>query len=288
MKLALQRIYYPTLLALALTAFILFKDHFTPQTLPTLTYIIGFSGVVLVFLSEILMPYRKEWNKNHGDFWTDLVFTNLILPSLSKLAEIILGYFFVSHASDFVQQNVHTLWPSNWPLLIQLVLILLIAEFFFYWVHRFGHTIAFLWRFHSVHHSPIRVYWNNSGRFHPIDLLLNWIIYFAPLFILGCPHDVIAAFLVTNTITGLLEHANVDFKAGWLNYLFNTAELHRWHHSINWNKANSNYGKVLCVWDIVFGTYYRPPNEEVGQVGIENCKVPSDFFKSLLHPFQSE
>jgi sterol desaturase/sphingolipid hydroxylase (fatty acid hydroxylase superfamily) len=288
MKCFIQRIYYPFIVGLAIAAFLFFKSYFNTETLPLLTYTIGFSAVLIVFISELIFPYRKDWQKNHGDFWTDLFFTNMALPALSKLAEIILAYFFVTHASYFVQENIHSLWPRDWPLLAQLLFILLIAEFLFYWTHRLGHTIPFLWRFHAIHHAASRVYWNNSGRFHPMDLFLNWIVYFTPLFLFGCSDDLIALFLVTNAITGLLEHANVDFKAGCLNYLFNTAELHRWHHAIEWKKANSNYGKVLCIWDLIFKTHYWPANEDVGQVGVRDTRVPTELVSAMVFPFKAD
>jgi sterol desaturase/sphingolipid hydroxylase (fatty acid hydroxylase superfamily) len=36
-----------------------------------------------------------------------------------------------------------------------------------------------------------------------------------------------------------------------------TVDLHRIHHSVVFDQANSNFGAVLSVWDRLFGTYTR-------------------------------
>lgn len=279
-------LYYPAMLIGAFALFFTFKDQFPGEKLPLLTAIISIGAIAIIHATERILPYRKEWNKPRGDRLSNFIFTNVILPVLSKIVEIILGFMFLSSTSGFVHDHVHALWPREWPLLVQLPLALLITEFCFYWVHRWGHTWGRLWKFHAIHHVVERLYWNNSGRFHPVDLFLNWLIYFFPLFLLGVPSDLIALFLLTNAVTGLLEHANVDFEMGPLNYIFNTAQLHRWHHSVVPEISSQNFGKVLSVWDVVFGTWYMPPNEKVGKIGVEGEPIPADVWGQMLYPFK--
>src|SRR5262249_12922908 len=161
----------------------------------------------LVFIAERIFPYREEWNRLDPDFWSDFVLTNLVFPVLIEAIE------FGSHYACGENGFWH-IWPGNWPLLVQLAFALVIAEFFFYWTHRFGHEWQSLWKFHRVHHTPVRVYWMNSARFHPIDLATNFILYFLPITALGAPMTVLALVFTTNAATGLLEHGNIDFDAG--------------------------------------------------------------------------
>jgi sterol desaturase/sphingolipid hydroxylase (fatty acid hydroxylase superfamily) len=98
------------------------------------------------------------------------------------------------------------------------------------------------------------------------------------------------ALLVTlSATTGLLEHVNIDFAAGPLNRLFNTAELHRWHHRMDIEQAMCNFGKMLSIWDGVFGTYYLPRDREIGDVGIDATAkpVPVGFWGQCLYPFRA-
>ena len=41
----------------------------------------------------------------------------------------------------------------------------------------------------------------------------------------------------------------------WLQPVLVTVDMHRIHHSVLFEQANSNYGAVLSVWDRLFGTY---------------------------------
>ena len=47
-------------------------------------------------------------------------------------------------------------------------------------------------------------------------------------------------------------------RFGWLNFVFNTPGLHRWHHSMDLREGNKNYGENLVCWDLLFGTFANP------------------------------
>jgi len=67
-------------------------------------------------------------------------------------------------------------------------------------------------------------------------------------------------FTVTN-VTAVFSHCGGDVKGGFLNYLFVTPEVHRWHHSAKVPEGygySCNYGVEFAFWDVVFGTYYLP------------------------------
>lgn len=277
--------FYPLLVFGSLGVFMALMPSFPGEKLARLTATIAIVNIVIIHVFERLAPYRREWNDPRGDRLSNFLFTNVILPVLSKSVEIFLSFVVLGIGSRYLSP-LHALWPSHWNLLGQLALALLICEFGFYWVHRWGHTIESLWNFHAFHHSPERLYWDNSGRFHPVDLSLNWLFYFFPLFLFGVPAEVMAMFLTINAVTGLLEHANVDFNAGFLNYIFNTAQLHRWHHSIEPKISSTNFGKVLTVWDLVFGTHHLPKGEEVGVIGVFDPEAPKRTLAQLAYPFK--
>lgn len=281
-----QYSFYPlVLIGTLLTSFYL-TEYFSRDN-----YIFIPGNVTLLFLVffvifERLVPYRKDWTESKGDVWTDVLQTFLVLPSASKLAELLIPivlYYPLIWMADSV--DVFN-FSSNWGLVPNFILGLLVCEFFYYWYHRFGHESPFLWRFHSVHHGAQRVYWLNSGRFHVFDAFSSSFFYLLPLVFLGVSSEVVILILTFSAITGFLEHVNIDFKAGWLNYLFNTAELHRWHHSDIILESNTNYGKVLVIWDHVFRSFYFPKNKAVKVVGVQGRQVPNSFFGQLMHPFK--
>jgi sterol desaturase/sphingolipid hydroxylase (fatty acid hydroxylase superfamily) len=179
------------------------------------------------------------------------------------------------------------LWPTAWPWVLQLGLALVVAELGSYWLHRVQHGVGWLWRMHATHHSVPRLYWLNTSRFHPLDAVVSYLTLMLPLVLLGVPYDTLAIATAFMSVHSLLQHSNIDLRHGPCNWLFSTAELHRWHHALDADDSNHNYGTVLAVWDVVFGTRYLPkdrrPPEAIGIPGMP--QFPQTYLAQLASPF---
>lgn len=246
--------------------------------------LVVFFYVFIFILLEKYFPYNHKWQEGKKDFKTDLLQTFVALPIASKLAEVLIPLLLIYPASLFSNWlNIDFL--DSMPFFFQFAVVLVFCELFFYWIHRWSHVSPFLWKFHAVHHGAERVYWANSGRFHFVDAFYTSFMYYLPAFFMGASIEVFILIITFSGVTGFLEHINIYFKAGPLNYVFNTAELHRWHHSTTIEESNKNYGKSLIVWDIVFGTYFNPQNRQPQTAGIENEKVPNHFKGQMMYPF---
>ena len=255
---------------------------------PVITAMVLTAAVVLALLAlERIHPYQEEWLHSHGDIRTDLIhnFVNFWIPEVYTV--LFVGGFTVAGAWLSSTLGV-SLWPSEWPLVAQLLLALLIGEFGTYWIHRLMHESEFLWRFHAPHHSAPRLYWLNAGRFHPLDLFAQQFLAITPLVILGADTRVIALHTLFTAIHGLFQHANVDIRLGPLNWFFSMAELHRWHHSKRLDEANTNYGANLILWDIVFGSRFLPSDREPPkEIGIEALpNFPAGYWAHILTPLR--
>lgn len=242
---------------------------------------------LLLAVLERIVPYREGWLHSRGDVRVDLShmivsggFALQLLRPLALATAVVVGGFLSAHVSA-------TLWPRDWGLVPQLVLALIVGEFFLYWVHRLGHEWEWLWRFHAVHHSAPRLYFLNAVRFHPVDLAISNYAPFVPLVALGAGVEVMALFAVVSAVHGIFQHANLPLRCGPLNWFFSMAELHRWHHSQLLAEANTNFGQNLIVWDVIFGTRFLPkdrePPEEIGIADLPD--FPMDYLGQLLSPF---
>jgi sterol desaturase/sphingolipid hydroxylase (fatty acid hydroxylase superfamily) len=65
---------------------------------------------------------------------------------------------------------------------------------------------------------------------------------------------------------GNFSHSGTSFKGGWLNYIFNGPEVHRWHHATVLPddprfRYGCNFGVATTFWDILFGTFCLPKDE---------------------------
>lgn len=85
-------------------------------------------------------------------------------------------------------------------------------------------------------------------------------------------------------VVGILTHANVEMRCAFLNYVFNTPELHRWHHSKIAAEGNKNYGENLMLFDQLFGTFFYPARRPPADIGI-NHPMPATFWGQLKVPF---
>jgi sterol desaturase/sphingolipid hydroxylase (fatty acid hydroxylase superfamily) len=176
-------------------------------------------------------------------------------------------------------------WPSELPLAVQVLLAMVISEFGLYWAHRLEHTWGFLWRFHSVHHSVEKLWFFNTGRFHFVDTFCSLLFSIPLLFLLCVPGDVFIYFSSITAFIGLLAHCNIEMHCGIFNYIFNTPNVHRWHHSRKIEEGNNNYGENLLLFDMIFGTFYYPRDRHVGPLGIKEY-MPKAFLAQLAAPFR--
>ncbi|MEO9531784.1 MAG: sterol desaturase family protein [Crocinitomicaceae bacterium] len=284
----IQYSFYPFVISVTLISSFLYTDYFHRDN-----YIFIPGNVSLMFLAffifgERFFPYRKDWYGNKGDLGTDAVQTFVVLPLASKLSELAVPFLFYYPIIWASQTIGYFDFTTEWGMAGHFALALVACELFYYWFHRLSHNWSLLWRFHAVHHGAERVYWVNSGRFHFIESFFSSMIYFLPLIFIGTTPEVTVLVLTFSSITGFLEHINIDFKAGILNYVFNTAQHHRWHHSRVIKESNKNYGKALIIWDVIFGTFFLPKEREVEEVGIIGRPVSNKLSGQLLYPFQKD
>ena len=161
-------------------------------------------------------------------------------------------------------------------------------EFAKYWFHRLGHEHPKWWPLHSVHHSVKRMHLLNGFRIHPLYHLCTFLLGVVPCYLIGASEEALIINSVILAIGGSIQHCNIKLRYGWLNYIFNTNELHRWHHSKNISEGNTNYGAVLIVYDVLFGTHYYRPDAEPLELGIsdEERYPMNNYWKQLLIPFR--
>ena len=248
-------------------------------------YVAVVFGAAAVTLLEFIIPYDRSWQPDRGDVKNDLLFMVMVQMVLPPLLGLLAGVSLVRYLR--VEEWPITLWPQDLPLAVQVVLMLLVAEFFRYWLHITAHNTKLLWRFHAVHHSPHKLYWLNVGRFHPMEKALQYMLDMLPFILVGVTEPVIALYFVFYAVNGFFQHSNVDARYGVLNYVVSGAELHRWHHSKLVEESNRNYGNNLIVWDLVFGSWFLPRDRRVGDLGLINRSYPLDFASQMKTPFSS-
>lgn len=284
---SVQRITFPLILIVSLVAMSYAPELGIPQ--PLMQLIIFISTILIVALSEHFIPYSQIWRQKVGkdrriDIASFITAVGVVFPLLNAVAPSFIAMFMII----FVDIADVGIFPNIGPFVVQVLVAALIAEFGAYWMHRWSHQGGLLWRFHAVHHSAKRIYWLNSYRSHPVNIAWHFLAGVFILMLLGTPENVLFGYAALSAIVSVFQHANADFKYGFLSYIFSTNEVHRWHHSTKMREANNNYGNVLMIWDLVFRTYFNPTLKAPSMVGLSGQSLMPDdsFWKLMFVPFQ--
>ncbi len=224
-------------------------------------------SLALAMLAERLRPHRAAWGQPQGDTATDwtsfAVLVGLVQPLLKWASPLIVVAVY-RWVGEPVASPV-----ADMPFAVQVLVVTLLAEFGKYWGHRWHHSVPILWWLHALHHSSERLYAINNFRVHPLEFMIKHALSLLPLMLLGLPADAILGYIALTQPVVMLQHVNLPLRHGWLNYVFSTNTVHRWHHSAEPSEGDSNFGSALLVWDHVFGTFLLPAQDaEPARVGL--------------------
>lgn len=251
---------------------------------------------LLVWVLEILFPWRKNQSIIRRDFWLDgfYIFFNFFLFSL-------IGYNALSNVAveafnDFLRlfgvENLVAVKVGSWPIWAQFLLIFLVADFVQWNVHRMLHRVPWMWEFHKLHHSVKEMGFAAHLRFHWMETIFYKTAQYIPLAMIGVGIQEFFVVHMFSVLIGHLNHANVGWSYGPFKYILNNPRMHIWHHAKNLpenRKYGVNYGISLSLWDYIFGTAYIPYSGKDIELGFEgDKKFPDDFVHQMTYPFHKE
>ena len=277
MRRVLSFIWWPALFCASVAATYVGIQNGMPIVVFNVTYL---ALALSIALLERAMPHERTWLANDGQVFPDIAHT-LLNKGVAQVIVVMVTFMGIA---ELAAPKAGAWWPEALPFAVQVAFGLVLAEFGLYWKHRIAHEWPPMWRFHAVHHSVTRLWFLNTGRFHLVDTLTGLAVGMPLLLLLGAPKDVMIMVSAVTAIVGILTHSNVEMRCGWLNYVFNTPELHRWHHSKVLAEGNRNYGENLMIFDQAFGTYFNSARRPPADIGIKH-PMPETFWGQLKVPF---
>lgn len=233
----------------------------------------GAFAVVAVW--ELMAPRRvltlskaMRWRNNLGLVVLNTVILRLLFPA----AAIGMSIFAIEQGWGIL--NFYSL-----PFGLSIVLTVVVMDFTICLQHVMVHAVPALWRVHRVHHADLDYDLTTGIRFHPIEIILSMLIKFAIIIVLGPPVVAVVLFEVILNAMSLFNHGNIRLPIRvdrLLRVLLVTPDMHRVHHSVEDNEANSNFGFNLSIWDRLLGTYIAQPREGHIQmnIGIHHYRNP--------------
>ena len=252
-----------------------------------------FLGVfAVVGLWELAAPRRVltvskglRWASNLGIVVLNTVLLRLLFP----LAAVGVAAFCKANGWGLLN-HFHI------PFVIAVPLAVIVLDFVIWLQHVMVHAVPALWRLHRVHHADPDYDVTTGSRFHPIEIILSMLIKFAAIAVLGPPVVAVVLFEVLLNATAMFNHGNIRLPSALdrvLRWFVVTPDMHRVHHSIEDDEANSNFGFNLPWWDRLFGTYREQPRAgHLGMtIGIRDHRDPREVARlpgMLLLPFKGE
>ncbi|MCF6254767.1 MAG: sterol desaturase family protein [Gammaproteobacteria bacterium] len=235
-----------------------------------------FFGVFAIMgLWEVLAPRRAltvskavRWANNLG-----LVFLN------SAILRLIFPMAAVGVAAFAAEQGWGLLNYFQLPFAFSVLLAIVVLDFIIYLQHVLVHAVPALWRLHRVHHADLDYDVTTGARFHTLEIILSMLIKFATILVLGPPVVAVIIFEVVLNAMAMFNHSNVSLPSRLdriVRLFVVTPDMHRVHHSVEDNEANSNFGFNLSIWDRLFGTYIAQPREghDNMTIGIHGYRDP--------------
>ncbi len=186
--------------------------------------------------------------------------------------------------SVFINVAVYTVVYDNfrlaeWPMdsIVLWVLALLFYDFCYYWVHRLGHEVSFLWASHIVHHSSEYYNLSTALRQTASGKAVVWIFYL-PMALMGVPPKMFVIVGLIDLLYQFWVHTELVGRMGWFDRVFVSPSNHRVHHGQNDYCIDKNYGGLLVIWDRMFGTFAE---ERVGEKITYGVRKPLQSYNIL-------
>lgn len=243
-----------------------------------------FSALIFIPLEKSFPKYKSQ--KILRDEWqTDLAYfaVNYLLVSIILLVSLNIVPVFFSWAVSDIFHNI----INSWPIPVQFIVVVFVADLAQYCIHRIYHHVPFLWRLHAIHHSAKELDWLASSRINFFEILITRSAIFLPLYLLGFSHEAMAGYIALFHFQAVFIHANFGMNFGFLNYILTTPQYHHWHHSDKEEAKDINYAINLPVIDMLFGTFYLPRYDWPDSYGIQGNPVPRGIVKQFLYPFSA-
>lgn len=252
-----------------------------PLTLGLDWLILAFLGSVIVFMTiEKVFPQYKDQLILRPEWEIDLFY--FCFNHLAITAIIIFANYHVSHFDWAVSESFQEVIRST-PIIIQVALIILCADFVLYWEHRMYHEVNFLWPVHAVHHSIENLDWLAGSRGHFIQVFSERAMVMIPLYLLGVEQTALNIYVVFAALHAILIHCNLGISFGPLKYIFVTPQFHHWHHSSEDPALDTNYAAHTVFFDRLFGTYHMPSEHWPAEYGTVS-PLPKTVYGQTLYP----
>jgi sterol desaturase/sphingolipid hydroxylase (fatty acid hydroxylase superfamily) len=229
---------------------------------------------------------------------TEMVLSFLHGSNLYKLGDTITNVYLMlaNMLVDFLMRTITLfvlLSVFDWKLITWTshswgywLVLFLLEDVVFYWLHRVDHVVRLFWAVHVTHHSS-KEYNLTTGFRSSVFQPVYRFVWFIPIVLLGFePIDIFIMYSITQ-IYGILVHTKAVKRLGILELVLVTPSHHRVHHASNVEYLDKNMGMILIIWDKLFGTFQAEREDIKMEFGLYQKEIKRDAATIVFHEWKA-
>jgi sterol desaturase/sphingolipid hydroxylase (fatty acid hydroxylase superfamily) len=176
---------------------------------------------------------------------------------------------------------------DGWWFLLSVAVVILVGDFWNYIVHRAMHKFPVLWAMHSLHHSAETLTIITGARHFWLEDAIHTSAFPVLGIVFKVPPEVLTTIAALYIVPEALVHTNVRLSFGRFALVLNNPQYHRIHHSVEPQHLNKNFGKSLPLFDVIFGTAWRPRKDEFPKTGLPG-ETATGFLDGIVWPVRHQ
>lgn len=260
------------------------------MTAGMLTTALVLSGLFLIlFVWERRIPLRQSRQALAHRLMVNLSISALAIGTAAVLVEPA-GATALQYVSE---QRFGLLYWLELPATVRGVIGFVLTDLTFYYWHVANHKLAFLWRFHNVHHIDRDLDVSTAFRFHFGEVAMSAGFRIVQIGLIGVSPTVFAIYELVFQANTLFHHSNVRLPLTaerFLNLMLVTPRMHGIHHSEVRRENNSNFSVVFPWWDRLHRTLRLNVAQSRIMIGVPAYSGAADdeLGRALMMPFEPQ
>jgi sterol desaturase/sphingolipid hydroxylase (fatty acid hydroxylase superfamily) len=172
---------------------------------------------------------------------------------------------------------------DGWWFLCSFIVLILAIDLWTYLIHRAQHRFPVLWAMHSLHHSATALTMVTGARHFWFEETIIGFPILAIVF--KVPVEMATPVTLFYFLVGEgLAHLNLRMSLGRFALCIQNPQYHRIHHSLEPQHRDKNFCKLLPLFDVLFGTVWKPGEDEFPATGLDTGEKPAGILDGLIWP----
>jgi sterol desaturase/sphingolipid hydroxylase (fatty acid hydroxylase superfamily) len=176
---------------------------------------------------------------------------------------------------------------DGWWFPLSFVTLILTLDFVSYWIHRAQHAVPAFWAMHSLHHSAEALTVVTGARHFWLENLIQIGLLPFMTVLFKIPPILVTIVPLIYFLPDGCAHLNVRLPLGRFVLWFNNPQYHRIHHSVLPEHRDKNFCKMLPLFDVLFGTAWKPAADEYPATGLVPGEAPSGLLEGFIWPVRN-